>query len=80
MAAGKECGLDELLELIKASVYADRVDAEFVFPYDMGGAVSYLMENATVLAREYREEGVWLKISCSKGIVDKYEMYCVSGR
>ena len=75
MAAGKGCGLEELLALIKKSIYADRVDAEFLFPYDMGGVVSYFMENTTVHGQEYREDGVWLKVSCSIGVADKYEKY-----
>jgi len=77
MAAGKGCGLEELLAMIKENVYADRVDAEFVFPYDMGGVVSYFMENTSVQAQDYREDGVWLKTGCAKGIAEKYEKYRV---
>ena len=75
IAAGKNCGLEELLALIKEIVYADRVDTEFLVPYDCGGVVSYLMENATVLAQEYRENGTWLKVSCEKSVADKYASY-----
>lgn len=80
MAAGSGCGLEELLILIKKCIYADRVDAEFIFPYDMGGIVSYFMENATVQAQDYREDGVWLKVSCAKSVADKYEKYRVDER
>ena len=75
MAAGKNCGLEELLVLIKELVYADSVDAEFLFPYHLGSVVSYFMENATVLSQDYREDGVWLKVSCRKSIADKYSEY-----
>lgn len=75
MAAAKGCGIEELVELIKECVYADRVQAAFLLPYDKGGIVSYFMENATVLEQEYRDEGVWIKVSCHKSDADKYSMY-----
>lgn len=75
MAASKGCGIEELVELIKECVYADRVEACLLLPYDKGSIVSYFMENATVLEHEYREEGVWLKVSCHKMDLDKYAIY-----
>lgn len=75
MAASLDCGIEELAELIKSRVYADRVEAAFLFPYDKGGIVSYLMENATVLEQEYRDGGVWLKVSCHKADADRYAIY-----
>ena len=75
MAAGQECGLEELVNMIQEAIYGDRVDAEFLFPFDKGAVVSYLMENATVLGKEYREEGTWLKVSCHKSDAEKYHIY-----
>lgn len=75
MAAGQECGLEELIGLIKQYVYADSVEAEFILPYEKGSLVSYFMENATVLEQEYREDGVRLKVSCHKNIAEKYKNY-----
>lgn len=75
MAAGQDCGLEELVEMIQEAVYGDRVNTEFLFPFDMGSVVSYLMENATVLGQEYREEGTWLKVSCHKSDAEKYNAY-----
>ena len=75
MAAGQECGLEELVDMIQKAVYGDRVDAEFLLPFDKGAVVSYLMENATVLGKEYREEGTWLKVSCHKSDAEKYHIY-----
>ena len=75
MAASEGCGIEELVELIKECVYADRVQASFLLPYDKGGIVSYFMENATVLEQEYRDEGVWIRVSCHKSDADKYGMY-----
>ena len=66
---------EELVEMIKECVYADRVEAAFLLPYDKGGIVSYFMENATVLEQEYREDGVWIRVSCRKSDADKYSIY-----
>lgn len=75
MAALTGCGMEELVELIKGAVYADRVQTSFLLPYDKGGIVSYFMENATVLEQEYTDEGVWLSVSCHKSDAEKYSMY-----
>ncbi len=72
MAASLDCGIEELAGMIAECVYADRVEREFTVPYDRGNVVSYFMENATVLAQEYREEGVWMRVRCHKGDADKY--------
>ncbi len=78
MAAKEGCGLEELLELIKECVYADRVEAEFLIPYDKGSVVSYFQENATVSVQEYLGEGVRLRASCHSSDVERYGMYRVS--
>lgn len=75
MAAGKECGLEELIALIKDYVYADNQEVEFLFPYSMGNTISHFMENATVLEQEYREDGVRLRVNCHKNLADKYKIY-----
>lgn len=77
IAAKMDCGIEELAELIKECVYADRVEAEFMIPYDSGSVVSYFMENATVSSREYSEEGVRLKASCHRSDAEKYGRYRV---
>ncbi|MCI8286652.1 MAG: GTPase HflX [Lachnospiraceae bacterium] len=76
MAASLGCGTEELVEMIEECVYADRVEAEILLPYDKGNIVSYFMDNATVLEQEYREEGVRLRVSCHKNDADKYCEYC----
>ena len=72
MAASLGCGMKELTELIAKCVYADRVEAELLLPYGKGSVVSYFMENATVLGQEYRNDGVWLRVSCHRGDLEKY--------
>lgn len=68
-------GIDELAEMIKEVVYAHRQEAAFLFPYDKGSAMSYFMENTTVLDQEYRDDGIWLKVSCLAEDIQKYDAY-----
>lgn len=75
MAAGQNCGLEELLEMIQDALYADRVETDFLLPFNRGDLVSFLMENATVLKQEYTEAGVHLKVSCQKQDAEKYSLY-----
>ena len=75
MAAGQGCGLEELTEMIQNILYSDRVETEFLLPFDKGNLVSYFMENATVLEQEYAEEGVRLKVSCHGNDAEKYSTY-----
>ena len=78
LAAKTGCGMEELSELIRECVYADRVEAEFLIPYENGGIVSYFMENSTVSSQEYGEEGVRIRTSCHRGDAEKYGRYRVS--
>lgn len=75
MAAGQDCGLQELVELIQEYTYAGRVEETFLLPFGEGGLVSYFRENATVLEQEYLEEGVKLKVSCHRNDAEKYKAY-----
>lgn len=75
MAAGQGCGLDELTEMIQDVLYADRVETDFLLPFNRGDLVSFLMEKATVLKQEYTEEGVHLKVSCQRQDAERYSLY-----
>lgn len=75
MAAGQDCGLQELVEMIQEYTYAGRVEETFLLPFGEGGLVSYFRENATVLEQEYLEEGVKLKVSCHGSDAEKYKEY-----
>lgn len=75
MAAGQGIGIEELVQLIKEQVYADNQNTCFLIPYDKGRISSYLMENATVLTMEYRDEGIFLEVNCHKQDAFKYAEY-----
>ena len=75
MAARTGCGMEELLELIKAKVYADFVDRSFLIPYDKGNISAFLMENAVILEQEYRESGQYIRVQCHVQDAEKYKLY-----
>ncbi len=80
IAAARDLGLDVLLEAIQEAVYAhSREEVCFLIPYEDGKLVSYFMENATILEREYREEGVWLHVSCHRSDTERYRAYLCAG-
>lgn len=77
ISAKNDIGIAELAELIKAKMYAGNADCEFLIPYDKGSIVSYFMENATVLEQEYREDGIYLLLNCSKADMEKHKEYAI---
>lgn len=72
MSAVGGVGIDELAGMIKAIVYADKVNICLKFPFQRGDLVSYFRENATVSSQEYCEDGVRMNVRCRKADADKY--------
>ncbi len=75
MSAKGRQGLAELSGMIVERVYAEYVQAEFLFPYSEGQKASYFMEHAHVLEQEYLENGIWMKVDCHKADMGKYAKY-----
>lgn len=78
MSAKKGIGLEELLCLMEETLSGKFCDAEFLFPYQEGTAVSYLNDCAVVKAVEYREDGVWMDLRLRTRDYGKYREYCIS--
>jgi GTP-binding protein HflX len=78
MSASERAGLNELVEMIGAQLYADYITADFLIPYHEGQIVSYLMENSEVQATEHRADGTRLTVRCGRADLEKYKEYlCV---
>lgn len=75
LSALREEGIGRLAELIREKVYEGSLDKTFLIPFDRGGAASYLMDNAAVLRKEYREDGLLLRVSCRREDAEKYKEY-----
>lgn len=77
IAAKESVGLDELLQLIRQQIFADYVQCSMLIPYDQGAVVSYLNEQATILATSYEEDGTLLSLEVKLADFNKYEHYVV---
>ena len=63
---------------MEQKVYADNVEAVFLIPYSMGNIASYLMEQAQILSREYREDGILIHADCHRQDTERYREYVIS--
>lgn len=70
-------GLDELLEMIKQSVFSNHVTCRMLVPFDRGDVVAYLNDSATILETEYEEEGTMMKVELGKVDYDRFEQYVI---
>lgn len=77
MAAGAGIGIAELVRLIQNTLYEDYRETCFLIPYDQGSTASYLQEQAVVLEKEYRGDGLYLKLSCHEQDCRRYEKYVI---
>ena len=75
MAAVQGVGVEELVELIKETLYAGQKETVFLIPYEKGSITSSLIENTTVLAQEFREDGVWLRVCCGEILSERFREY-----
>lgn len=71
-------GLDELVELIKKTVFASYVTCKVLVPFERGDIVSYLNEYAHVKSVEYEEDGTLMTVEMLKLDREKYQQYVVS--
>ena len=70
---------DSLVLVLKREqkVYADNAECVFLIPYSAGNVASYLMEQAQILSREYREDGILIHADCHRQDMDRYREYIV---
>ncbi|HLG28229.1 MAG TPA: GTPase HflX, partial [Paenisporosarcina sp.] len=68
-------GLDELLEIIRANIFADYKMCRMLIPYERGDIVSYLNEQASVQTSEYEEEGTLLKVELKLADYERFQEF-----
>ena len=62
---------------IEQKVYTDNVECTFLIPYSRGNIASYLMEEAHIFSKEYREDGVLIHADCHRQDRERYREYLV---
>ena len=71
VSAKDPASIDMLAHVILEKLESGNVMKEFLIPYHLGKVQSFLMENARVEAVEYRDEGTFIKVSCSSSVAEK---------
>lgn len=67
--------MDMLISKIKEKIFADRVHAKLLIPYDKGSITSYLCENSEIISTEYTENGTLIEGYFSSEDYGRYEKY-----
>lgn len=75
LSAREETSICMLAEMILDKVYEDYRTEAFLIPYSQGAVVSYFMENAHIISKEYRENGTFIAAKCHRADVEKYVEY-----
>lgn len=75
ISASNDIGIEQLADMIKRKVYADNRQCSFLIPYDKGNIASYLMENAAIIEKEYREDGLYIKADCHAQDATRYQCF-----
>lgn len=61
LAAGKGIGIEDLLLAIEKQLFGNREIYELLLPYDAGGDLNMLRQNAQIIECEYRDNGIYVK-------------------
>jgi GTP-binding protein HflX len=75
VSARARTGLPDLLRLIEENLSVIVVEEEYLVPYADSAAAARLHQKAKVLAAEYKNEGVWLKVSGTPEVLSAFIAY-----
>ena len=67
--------MEQLIKKIKERIFAARIHARLLIPYDKGSITSYLCENAEIISTEYTAEGTLIEGYFSVEDYGRYEKY-----
>lgn len=67
--------MDQLMEMIKDRIFASRVHANLLIPYDRGDISSYLCEKAVVINMDYREDGTFFEVELEQADYNRLKKY-----
>ncbi len=78
LSAKKKIGLEELITMIEKVLMQNHILCEMLIPYNEGGILAELQENAEIREIEYLETGSRIIVNCRQAQYDKYAVYRIS--
>ena len=70
--------IELLTQVILEKLASGDTQREFLIPYTKGNVQAYLSQNARVDACDYREDGIYMKVSCSPTVAGKADQMLAS--
>ncbi|MFJ5716096.1 GTPase HflX [Neobacillus sp. NPDC093127] len=77
LSAKQEVGIEELAKMISGRVFKNQIHCDMLIPFDDGRLVSYLNENANVLATSFDDNGTKLTVECNRNDFERYQQYVI---
>lgn len=77
ISAREKIGIEELAGLIDKKVLPQYVRCKMFIPFDKGGIVSYLKENANIQEIRYEADGILLILECNEADYRRHEKFIV---
>ncbi len=74
ISAKKGIGIPELIEMIQKKIYDGNKRVSLILPFDKGGIVSFISDNAQVYELKYEEDGIHIEADLNDkmlGIIEK---------
>ena len=78
LSAKKKIGLEELITMIEKVLMQNHILCEMLIPYNEGGILAELQENAEIREIEYLETGSRIIVNCRQAQYDKYAVYRIN--
>ena len=78
LSAKKKIGLEELITMIEKVLMQNHILCEMLIPYNEGGILAELQENAEIREIEYLETGSRIIVNCRQAQYDKYAAYRIN--
>ena len=75
ISAKRGDNMDQLMEMIKERIFASRIRANLLIPYNRGDISSYLCEKAVVLNMDYREDGTFFEVELAEADYNRLKKY-----
>lgn len=75
ISAKYHTNIDELIDMIKAKIFADKVNTKMLIPFTRGDLSSYLCSKANVSSMEYTDDGTLFELELSNADYQRLKDY-----